>query len=167
MECSPYVLADRLLNALASELTETRAGMPGRLSVYPHPEPAVEFCEMGWVGVGQIAPAERKPSGGCGVLTWTVTFTMGVQRCYPVKDKNAAPSTVEVDSAARDVLDDGEAMRRAVASAFDDDEPTVTSWRSVPPQGGSHGSRMEVQVRMSWGLMVEPTSPMLPGDPRG
>ena len=166
MECSPYVLAARLLANLQANLADTRAGAVDRVAVYPHPEPAIEFCSMAWVGIGQVVPAQSQPRGGCGVLTWRITLTMGVHRCYPVHEGNIAPTEGEVDSAARDVLDDGEAMRRSVAAAFADDDPQITAWRTVPPQGGSHGSRMDVQVEMQWGSYVEPGSLPMPGDPR-
>ncbi|WP_411815665.1 hypothetical protein ACK8HH_17115 [Gordonia sp. LUNF6] len=167
MECSPYVLAASLLANLQANLADTRAGAADRIAVYPHQEPAVEFCDsMAWVGIGAIAPAQTKPVGGCGVLTWRLTLTMGVHRCYPVTEDGSAPDAAAVDSAARDILDDGEAMRRAVTSAFEDEQPQITGWRPVPPQGGSHGSRMDVQVEMAWGAYTEPRAPMLPGDPR-
>ena len=166
MECSPYVLAASLLANLQANLGDTRAGAASRIAVYPHAEPAVEFCEMAWVGVGQIVPAQTQPYGGCGVLSWRLTLTMGVHRCYPVMQDGSAPPAAAVDSAARDVLDDGEAMRRAVASALEDHSPQIVAWRPVPPQGGSHGSRMDVIVDVGWGSYVEPGSPMMPGDPR-
>ncbi|WP_298442583.1 hypothetical protein [Gordonia sp. (in: high G+C Gram-positive bacteria)] len=166
MECSPYVLAASLLANLHANLGDARGGVTERCAVYPHTEPAIEWCSMSWVGVGTIRPAQ--PARGGGVLVWTLDLTIGVQRCYPVDPHGDAPSEAAVDSAARDVLDDGEAMRRAVVSAFEDAdiEYVVTGWRPIPPQGGAHGSRMDVQVPVSWGAYVEPRSPMLPGDPR-
>ena len=169
MECSPYALAASLLANLQANLADTRGGAAVRVAVYPHQEPAVEFgCDMAWVGLGPIKPVQAA-RGGCGVLLWELALTMGVHRCYPVADDGGAPDAAAVDSAARDLLDDGEAMRRAVLSAFDDDlggEAQIGGWRPVPPQGGSHGSRMDVAVQVSWGVMVEPGSPMHPRDPR-
>lgn len=140
--------------------------MTERAAIHPHTEPAIEWCSMCWVGVGQIRPSQ--PQRGLSVVVWTLDLTMGVQRCYPVTDDGSAPMEAAVDSAARDVLDDGEAMRRAIESAFSDDdvEHQITGWRTIPPQGGAHGSRMTVQVPIRWGAFVEPRSPMLPGDPR-
>lgn len=168
MECSPYRLAATLLANLQANLVDTRAGVVERIAVYPHPEPAIEWCSMAWVGVGAITPAQPA-RGNCGVLVWTLDLTVGVQRCYPTMPDGSAPDPVAVDSAARDVLDDGEAMRRAVQSAFGDAllEFQVKAWRPIGPQGGAHGSRMEVQVPIGWGAMTEPDSPKLPGDPRG
>lgn len=168
MECSPYVLASSLLANLVANLADTRGGVTERSAVHPHTDPAIEWCSMSWVGVGQIRPAQS--SGDIGVpVVWLLDLTMGVQRCYPLTEDGSAPPEASVDSAARDVLDDGEAMRRALVSAFGDAdiEYRVTGWRPIPPQGGAHGSRMDVQVPVSWGAYVEPRSPKLPGDPRG
>lgn len=168
MRCSPYEYAASLLGALGQTLAQTRAGVPERMAVYPHAEPAIEACEMGWVGIGPVAPGDRDRLDGCS-RTWTLTLTVGVQRCYPVKEKNAAPTPVEVDSAARDVLDDGEAMRRAVLDMLDvlDESGRITGWRTIPPQGGMHGSRMDVQMVMQWGSFSDEAVPPFPGDPRG
>lgn len=170
MECSPYSLASTLLANLTANLTDTRGGVTDRTAVYPHTEPAIEWCSMSWVGVGAIRPAPVAGGRtGTHPSVWAFDLTMGVQRCYPTMQDGSAPPPAAVDSAARDVLDDGEAMRRAIVSAFDDEgiEYVLGGWRPIPPQGGAHGSRMDVQVPISWGAFVEPRSPMLPGDPRG
>ena len=166
MECSPYALADNLLANLLVHLDKTRAGAVSRAHVVSHTNYAVEFCPMAVVAVGSMKPVQVQ-RGGCGPFVWDLALTIGVHRCFPTHEHGAAPSPVEVDSAARDILDDGEAMRRAVGDAFDDDEYQVVEWRTLPPQGGSHGSTMQVTVRVSWGSFVEPRSGMLPGDPRG
>lgn len=170
IQCSPYALASTLVAHLQGVLADTRAGVADRVAVYPHPEPAVEFCpSMAWVAVRQVAPSNGRgtpPPGGCPPVTFLVDLTIGVQRCYPTTPDNGAPLAAAVDSAARDILDDAEAMRRAVRDAFDDLDYRVGVWRPVPPQGGSHGSRMEVSVLASPQVWVEPTSPQLPGDPR-
>ncbi|QRY62753.1 hypothetical protein JVX90_00300 [Gordonia sp. PDNC005] len=166
MDCSPYRVAAGLLAAVQAHLADTRAGAAQRIAVYPHAAPAIEFgCNMAWVGVGSIAPIPGA-KGPCGTSGWTLDLTIGVARCWPVADGNSAPPTAAVDSAARDVFDDGEAMRRAVVDAFDDMEFTVKSWQPMNPQGGAHGSTMTVTVHVGWGAFVEPGSPMLPGDPR-
>ena len=165
MECSPYRLAALLCGALEVRLAETRAGVPSRLAVYPHEAPAIEFCAdgMAWVSIGAIRPVN---SGSACALSWEIDLTAGVARCYPVVDGNAAPPVPAVDSAARDILDDGEAMRRAVVAAFDDEEAKVTGWRPMAPLGSAHGSTMSVTVRVGWGTYVEPRSALMPGDPR-
>lgn len=164
MECSPYVLAATLAAHLQAHLAATRGGVPDRVAVYPHADPAVEFgCDMAWVGIGRVTPV---PAGRC-TNVWSLDLTAGVSRCYPVVDGNGAPPVPSVDSAARDVLDDGEAMRRAVLDAFDDDEVKIEGWSTTAPQGGAHTSRMTLTVTMSWGAFVEPGSPKLDGDPRG
>lgn len=168
MECSPYRLAASLLANLQANLADTRGRAATRVAVYPHTDPAIEFgCDMAWVGIGAVTPGQPARSG-CGPIVWDIALTMGVSRCYPVADKNAAPDPAAIDSAARDVLDDGEAMRRAVLSAFAEQGITFTvrSWAPRPPQGGAHVSTMTVSVQMQWGSYVEPGSPMHPGDPR-
>lgn len=170
MLCTPYQAAAALLAALQGELAATRGGAVERLAVYPHPEPAIEFCSMAWVGFRQVGPSDGKgipaPGRGCAIV-WQADLVMGVQRCYPVAPDNGAPPAVAVDSAARDVADDLEAMRRAVADAFADEEFRFGWWRPINPQGGAHGSRLDVSVQLTGaGAMTEPLSPMLPGDPR-
>ncbi len=168
MECSPYRLAASLLANLQANLADTRGGAASRVAVYPHTDPAIEFgCDMAWVGVGAVTPSQPA-KGGCGVLVWDIALTMGVARCYPVAADNGAPDAAAVDSAARDVLDDGEAMRRALVSAFVDQGIThsVKSWQTRPPMGGAHASTMALSVQMQWGSYVEPGSPMQPRDPR-
>lgn len=117
---------------------------------------------MAWVGIGHVTPV---PMGRCATV-WNLDLTVGVSRCYPVAEGGEAPPAGAVDSAARDVLDDGEAMRRAVADAFESDEVKIEGWSTSPPQGGAHTSRMTLTVQMNWGEFVEPGAPMLDGDPR-
>lgn len=164
--CTVYEVAGQLLAQLQAHLTQTRAGEADRVFVSPHPEPVIEFCSNGtaYVGVRQVTPTA--PAKKC-ASTWRLDLTVGVHRCFPVMEDNGPPPEVEVDSAARDLCDDLEAMRRAVDAAFAGQAWTINSWTSVPPQGGAHGSRMAVSVEVGLGTYTEPRSPMLPGDPRG
>ncbi len=169
LTCSPYGIASAFLVGFQQSLALTRAGVPQRMAVYPHTAPAFEFCNMGWVGFGSISPDQPVGRGRCGVATWKLTIVFGVVRCYPVMEKNEAPPEAYVDSAARDVADDFEAMRRAVTSvsAELDLEPTFSTWTPINPQGGAHGSRFEVSVSPTLGQFSDEVRPMLPGDPRG
>ncbi len=162
MICTPYAAAAALLADLLVELGNTRGKAPERQAVYPHAEPAIEFCSMVWVGFRGLKPMDQQRH--CGV--WVADLTVGIQRCYPVESDGGAPPAVFVDSAARDILDDAEAVRRAIAEAFEDEQHTVTGWRPVNPMGGSHGSRTDVSVAVAMGQYTEPLSAMLPGDPR-
>ncbi|MCF8610062.1 hypothetical protein L5G28_07785 [Gordonia sp. HY285] len=168
MECSPYRLAAMLAAALEANLRDTRGGVPDRLAVYPHVDPAIEFCPdgMAWVGIGSIRPAAGGGRGSACAISWDVEMVVGVARCYPTEENNGAPALAAVDSASRDILDDAEAMRRAVRDAFEDEEPLVSGWQPVPPRGGVHGSKLTVSVRVGMGDYTEPRSPMMPGDPR-
>ena len=161
-------IAGVLLAAMQTELAATRAGVPQRMAVYPHALPAIEFCSQGWVGFRTIRPGQLLGRGACGVADWEVALTLGVARCWPVQEGNAAPPVPAVDSAARDVLDDFEAMRRAVEAVRELDLiPTIGAWTPLNPMGGGHGSTLEVQVTAGLGAYCDEVAPMLPGDPRG
>lgn len=163
--CTVYEVAGQLLAHLQAHLTQTRAGEADRVFVSPHPEPVIEFCVAGtaYVGIRQVTP--RAPGKKC-ATTWKLDLTVGVHRCFPTEPDNAGPPEVDLDSAARDLCDDLEAMRRAVDEALAGHAWTINSWTSVPPQGGAHGSRMQVSVEVGLGAYTEPRSPKLPGDPR-
>lgn len=169
LECAPYGVAAMLLARLQEQLALTRAGVPDRMAVYPHAAPAIEFCSMAWVGLRSVRPdAQIGRDQHCGVASWAVELTAGVARCYPVKQDGSAPSPVEVDSAARDVLDDFEAMRRAVDGLRSADVlPVIGRWSPMPVQGGSHGSTLEVIVSAGLGAFSDEVLARLPGDPRG
>ncbi|AVM01886.1 hypothetical protein C6V83_18075 [Gordonia iterans] len=162
--CGPYPVAMALLAHLQAHLTETRAGAPDRVAVFPHDMPAGEFCDQAWVGYRSVTPMTT-PKGGCASM-WRAELTLGVTRCYPVMRDNGAPPAAHVDSAARDIADDLEAMQRAVRDALHGVTYTLGSWRPLNPQGGQHGSRLDVTVEIQLGAHVEPGAPMLPGDPR-
>ena len=167
LDCSPYGLAATVLAAMQTELARTRAGVPERMAVYPHASPAIEFCTMGWVGFRSVRPDQLIGRGQCGVATWAVELTLGVARCYPVMEKNAAPPAVFVDSAARDVADDFEAMRRAALTLAElGVTPMLGAWIPLPVQGGGHGSTLAVSVSAGLGAFADEVLPKLPGDPR-
>lgn len=167
LDCSPYGLAAAALAAMQTELALTRAGVPERMAVYPHASPAIEFCSMGWVGFRSVRPDQLLGRGKCGVASWSVEMTLGVARCFPVMEKLAAPPVPAVDSAARDIVDDFEAMRRAVLHLTElDVEPVMGAWSPLPVQGGGHGSTLLVSVPASLGAFADQVLPMLPGDPR-
>ena len=167
LDCSPYGLAAATLAAMQTELALTRAGVPERMAVYPHAAPAIEFCTMGWVGFRSVRPDALIGRGQCGVASWMVELTLGVARCFPTMEKNAAPPAVFVDSAARDVADDFEAMRRAVLHLTElDVVPTFGAWTPLPVQSGGHGSTLAVSVSAGLGAFADEVLPKLPGDPR-
>ena len=168
LDCTPYGLAAAALAALQQQLALTRGGTPNRMAVYPRAAPALEFCSMGWVGFRSVKPGQLIGRGQCGVASWSVELTLGVARCYPVMEQNAAPPVPSVDSAARDILDDFEAMRRAATALADIDGimPTFGNWVPLVPQGGGHGSTLDVSVTAGLGLFTDAVVPMLPGDPR-
>lgn len=167
LECSPYGIAGVVMAALQDRLIETRAGVPERMAIYPHALPAIEFCSMGWVGFRSIRPGQLLGRGACGVADWEVGLTVGVARCWPVEEGNAAPAVPAVDSAARDALDDCEAMHRAVEAVRELGLiPTVGVWTPLSPMGGGHGGTLEVTVTAGLGVYCDEVAPMLPGDPR-
>ncbi|QWY84712.1 hypothetical protein SEA_YUNGMONEY_26 [Gordonia phage YungMoney] len=175
--CNPYAIAKRLLDQLATELVEARAPLPKRMTVLTSPQAAVmEMCSTGWVAFSGITPsngAGGSPGEFRGVAPdHQIAMTMGVYRCFPVDPKLGAPPSALLDSASRDILDDFEAMRRAALRAWADEddwdlEPVLGGWRPVTPQGGGHGSTMDVSVTASLSLFSDESVAMLDGDPRG
>ncbi|QMU22075.1 hypothetical protein [Gordonia rubripertincta] len=178
--CNPYAIAKRLLDQLATELVEARADVPKRMTVLTSPQAAVmEMCSTGWVAFSGIT-ASNGAGGSPGAIhdvapEHQVSLTMGVYRCFPVDPKLGPPSSPVLDSASRDILDDFEAMRRAALHAWSEEhtddewdlEPILGGWRPVTPQGGGHGSTMDVSVIAPLSLFADESVPMLDGDPRG
>lgn len=175
--CNPYAIAKRLLDQLGTELGTARADTPQRMVVLTSPQAAVmEFCSLGFVsfsGISATSGGGGSPGPFHGVAPQhQVSLTMGVYRCFPVDPSLGAPPVPALDSASRDILDDFEAMRRAALAAWaDEDEwdlqPVLGIWRPVTPQGGGHGSTMEVSVTTTLALFSDESVPMLPDDPRG
>lgn len=164
--CTPYQVASHLLAHMQAHLTETRAGEVDRVFVSPHADPVIEFCAAGtaYVGVRSARPIQSK-LGKCAAV-WQVELQAGVFRCFPVQRDNGPLPAVLLDSAARDVCDDMEAVRRAADEALAGMTVTSQTWLTVPPQGGAHGSKMSMLVEFSPSQYTEPLSPMLPYDPR-
>lgn len=176
--CNPYSIAKQLCDQLAAELQATRAGAPTRMTVLTSPQAAVmEFCGAGWVAFGGIS-ASNGDGGSPGPYRGTpqayqLALTMGVYRCFPVEPNLGPPPVPALDSASRDILDDFEAMKRAAQNAWADDVvwddlyPVIGNWRPVTPQGGGHGSTMDVTVMTpTLALFCDEATPPLPGDPR-
>lgn len=163
--CTPYEVASQILAHVQAQLTQTRGGEADRVFVAPHADPVIEFCARGVAYVGIRSAAAVQPKGKCAPV-WRLDLSVGVFRCFPVMKDNGPPTEAAVDSAARDVCDDMEAMRRGVTAALAGQQFILGTWSTVPPQGGAHGSKLQVQVDFSPALFTEPTSPKLPGDPR-
>ena len=171
--CNPYGVARLLLGQFQAELGDTRGGVPAVMAVFQGQSVVAEGCDSAWVALGPMVPSDGhgKPPvvRRNAVVVWTITLQMGVFRCYPVQDRNAMPPLPSIDPAARDIADDAEAMRRAALGAWDG-HPQVQAllgrWTPMPPQGGVHGSTMDVQVQLSMGAMADDVFPKLAGDPR-
>lgn len=175
VECTPYGAAALLLVALREELALARAGVPALASVQQGGGlPAGEGCDDVWTQVTGMTPhngsgAPASISQSMSPVVWVATIQMGVRRCYPTTTQNTRPADARIDSAARDVLDDAEAMRRAAARAFGGNR-TVNArlgiWSPLVVQGAMHGGTMQVQVDLSMGLFADEVVEPLPGDPR-
>lgn len=177
--CNPYALAALVVERAEVELQTARAGAPGRVAVVPN-RPPYEFCDQLWSMVTAIAPRPSRNTtstsvGACAGILWRVSLTVGVYRCDPSIDKNRpadAPSPVRLDSAARDLMDDAEAVRRAIIAAdwaLVDVDPvavTVGNARTTGQQGGGFGVEWDLVVDTELGRYADEAVPMLPGDPR-
>ncbi|QPO17023.1 hypothetical protein SEA_DEXDERT_26 [Gordonia phage Dexdert] len=176
--CSPYSLARLVVERAESELVASRAGVPERVGVVPD-KPPFEFCAQLWALVTGIGPrpaqSQRAATAAACGPEWRVTVTVGVYRCEPVTNKNRpqdAPSVVALDSGARDLLDDAEALRRAILGAdwdlIDVDRAAVTigQMRTVGRSGGGFGVEWDLIVDTELGRFTDEAVPKLPGDPR-
>lgn len=175
--CSPYALARLLVERAEAELATARAGVPDRVTVLPS-KPPFEFCGQLWAAVTAISPpsgsgAHRTSVKACGTF-WRVGITLGVYRCDPTINEQhpEQPASPEVyDSGTRDVLDDAEALRRAVFGAdwqVVDVDPSgvVPGAARIVQSGGGLGAELDVVVDTELGRFTDEAVPMLPGDPR-
>lgn len=174
--CSPYAVARLLVERAEAELQTARAGAPDRSAVMPD-KPPFEFCDQLFAVVVSYAPTPaRIPSTVKSCATsWRVNVTVGVYRCDPSINSSHpedAPDPVALDSAARDQLDDAEALRRAILNAdwslldVDPEQVQVGPMRVAARSGGGFGVEHDVVVDTELGWFTDQAVPMLPGDPR-
>ncbi|AYR02919.1 hypothetical protein KNU20_gp25 [Gordonia phage Geodirt] len=177
MGCSPYALARLLVERAEHELQTARAGVPKRVAVMSDKPPG-EFCAQLWACVVSYAPKPQKMPPtlrSCAATEWRVNLTIGVYRCDPSINQShpeQAPDPVLLDSAARDMLDDAEALRRAIMEAnwsvvdVAPDQVQVGAMRVVQRSGGAFGVEHDVIVDTELGRFTDQAVPMLPADPR-
>lgn len=176
--CSPYSIAQLLVERAEVEVATSRAGVPGRVGVVPD-KPPFEFCAQLWALVTGIGPkpaeSKRAATAAACAPEWRVSLTVGVYRCDPSVNQRRPedpPSVIAYDSAARDLLDDAEALRRAILHAdwdvIDVDRAAVTlgMMRQVGRSGGGFGVEWDLVVDTELGRFTDEAVPMLPGDPR-
>ncbi|MGY4103429.1 hypothetical protein ACW2Q0_28280 [Nocardia sp. R16R-3T] len=183
-----YMVARALVDRLAVELVETRAGAACIAIVHPgNTVPSYGWCGcdagegMAWSRVVSVAPTERFPIPLASPPTpgrtaqLVAVIELGVDRCYWSTEDNSMPDPAFLDSMARDVIDDAAAMRAAVAAvltADDADQVIVGQWLPRGPQGGIHGGTLTVTVCVDTcgpGSSMPPLDeviPMMDGDPR-
>lgn len=178
--CSPYSVALFVLERAQAEVTTTRAGGIDRVFVSPD-RPVGEFCGQLWATVTSIVPKpardKRAATAKACAPEWRVSITLGVYRCDPTYDRrNSRPADavkpVALDSAARDLLDDAEALRRAIIGAAWDDidvdreQVQLGAMRMAPRSGGAYGVEWDLMVDTELGRMTDEAATKLSGDPR-
>lgn len=174
--CNAYAVASLLVERAEVELQTARAGAPDRVGVLPD-KPPFEFCGQLWSWVSSWAPrpAQRPSTVKSCASEWRLQVTLGVYRCDPSVNQSrpeAAPGVVALDSAARDLLDDAEALRRAILHAdwalvdVDPEQVQFGPMRVVGRQGGGFGVEHDVIVDTELGRFADEAVPRLPGDPR-
>ncbi|ORL03398.1 hypothetical protein A6F55_09260 [Prescottella equi] len=185
MDISIYGHAAALRDEFAAQLDNTRAGAPCLVTVHPGDTVPAYGCEcrggegIAWVRLVSTFPTLNYPEPYVNTLPnpalqLAVVLEMGVDRCYPNTDDNSMPTLGQLDSAARDAIDDAAAMHRAAMCAFTSRERVIPGiWEPRGPAGGIHGGTMSVTVLVdaSCGCGTEPpqldelTAPLV-GDPR-
>jgi hypothetical protein len=162
-------IASALLQCLCDQLALIEAPVC-QCSLRPGvaPPPADSCCSCGGgsgqasVQVTSIAPLSigKFPNLGvsgtldnCSSFEWAAELTMVVYRCVSVADGEGFPSADELTADATRILNDAQAMRRAMlCCAWRDDElgdarPIVPGrWTPLSPQGGCAGGQMPVTV---------------------
>ncbi|MDI9914349.1 hypothetical protein [Rhodococcus sp. IEGM 1379] len=149
-----YGKAQQLLNELTAKLETTRAGQVDYAAVHPGDIVPAYGCETAFVRPGRIWPTTAFPNQlnpAQTDLTQPVSYAADLEvvvyRCYGFTEKNEMPELSELDSLARDALDDARAMMRAVQCAFDRGTPvSVSPWMPRGPSGGIHGGSLTVTV---------------------
>lgn len=165
--CSEYTIAGQLLACFVAALEVTRAGAPDMAVVHPGDMvPDYGACGLAWTRVVQVSPV---PSKNVCVDQQSVTVELGVSRCYGASDPKTVPAPAVLDSAARDLADDAQAMRAAVLGfrELTGIRAVLGVWRPRGPKGGIHGGTLQVTVAVELGLVgPDELAPPLPGDPR-
>lgn len=180
MDAGVYVLAARLLDRLVYELASTRAGEPSWAAVHPGTQiqPHFEDCSsmaavrVKMIGAVSSFPVPARQLSSHDPHEYAVTIEMVVDRCAYNNEQNAVPDVAELDSMARDAMDDAAAMRKAALCAWPDEQVVLGTW--VPRSGGGvHGGAMDVTVRADVHCDCETVPPAidemvepLEGDPR-
>lgn len=171
----PY--AERLLVCLCTELADTIAGSPCQCSLRPGtaPPPA-DVCCICETGNGQASvqiteiyafPYGKFPARGavlpdnCSSFEWAAELTLTVYRCVSTVDEDGFPSVEELMADTRKIMDDAQAMRRAVLCCdWRAGEPppgrqqaeqaqiVMGAWRPVNPEGGCAGGMLSVLVNL-------------------
>lgn len=176
--CSAYAIASLLVERAQAELATARAGVPARVGVMPD-RPPFEFCAQLFAVVTGSNPKPSKGGQGATLAAcgheWRIAVTLGVYRCdrsiNPQRPQEP-PNVVALDSATRDLLDDSEALRRAILNAnwdaveLDRSQVTFGPSRIVGRAGGAYGVEYDLLVDTELGRMSDEAVPMLPTDPR-
>jgi hypothetical protein len=176
-----YGKATLLLNELTSRLESTRAGQVEYAAVHPGDMVPAYGCETAFVRPGQIWPTAAFPAALNPAqmdlsrpVSYAADLEIVVFRCYGFTAKNEMPELYELDSLARDALDDARAMMRAVQCAFDRGTQFFCGpWIPRGPAGGIHGGSMTVTVGVDLWCPCDTTVPEfdsvfapIEGDPR-
>lgn len=174
-----YRYAADLCGVLADRLALTRAGAVPTI-VHPGNMVPMYGCPLATVRVVSITPGQPPPlnAGGrpCGESRHTVVLEMVVDRCYRTPVDNGKPPDGWLDSYARDILDDAEAMRRAARLAWSNARNLtreIHAWLPRGPEGGIHGGVLQVSVNVVMECppdiafaSIDDTVERLPDDPR-
>lgn len=120
-------------------------------------------CEDGkkdgraWVSVVSGAPDEsQQEAAGCITGTHDIVYQLGVLRCVPV-GPGCGCECEEISS--RKILGDLQALLKAAFCCFRNEtgqnefceQPTISSWRTVGPEGGCAGVVVDIKIPTSSG----------------
>lgn len=161
-----WCVATELKRCFCEQLAEVSAPVVC-CCLMPGAQVAWDSCDPGqaWVRVASIyqvghtfpQPARPEDLGPCGGIGgWAVTLELGAVRCLPQPDLNGVlPTCEDYSEAARLVLADAHAMRRAVlccdwrdACDLGEAGMVVGNWMPTGPQGACAGGVMSVTVEV-------------------
>lgn len=133
------------LMVCASEALDPPAG---RVQVVPGLESAWDDCCAGQVSVSLVS-LEPRYERGCGPVYTVGRFGVEVVRCVATVDDGGRPPTVsQVMGDADRMVDDMEAVRKALLCCTDVPGVEMERWEPVGPSGGCAGGTWIARVKI-------------------
>lgn len=116
-------------------------------------------CGTAYVRIGSITPVTIFPQAqerwiACAPDQWNLNLELGIVRCPPLGTERAPATCAEELAFTRQVMDDADAMRKAVTCCLIPSLPAgrqfiVGAWTAFGPQGMCGGGTMQLQLQVT------------------